>query len=700
MNPNKARHLMETVDLSRPEFKTLPKAGDPAGFFVKWLAESPRPRFRFEYDRKREVLDFLKGNYAAWRRFDTAPADRIAALSIEQAKGARALAGIAALGRAWWATGNAEYGKAFERFYRAVPSGEMFNWGSFNGAQGDLELDAYFLLLDCPGFSAEGRVAFLDHLHAIADFAWDHEVSRWRQTMLGPEGHNWYLHGIRVAPSLGLLFPEFKRAAFLLRSGASVMEEHVRGHYRADGGARETTLGYQAGSMHNLWGFYLLAKRNGYPLSKDFEPTVLRATKFLLKLTSPQAGLPSFGDGGHAPGGCTRLAAIAAAITGDRECKWYAEYARTQAPGAARESKDAIPLCAFWDVGLEGAAQYAAIRPKNPQVTSVLMGDTGYAALKDTDRPEARYMAIATADRGPIVTSHGHNDIFSIEAHADGVRFLGEMGCAPYGATPGRDYDEKTEAHNCLTIEGQEQLPIINEWRWDGTVIPAVRRWISEDTHDFFHGVHEGFYQWPKRQILHARKVFFVKAEPSYWIVLDWVESNVTNPYRVYFHGCVPGRLRGKSLLFGEGRGPQLAVIPASGQGLTVKPVNSAGLKAYIRERKLDPKRCPAFVYAKRAASDCLVWAMVPLAGRGFKAVRSLPVAVNGLAAEPHDAVAVQVSFRGVTDSLCVSHLDYDAELAFNGQTVWGNIAFRRVDRKGRELLSIDHTVADGVCGR
>jgi hypothetical protein len=700
MNTDKALHLMQAVDLSRPELKDIPKAGDRAGGFVNWLARSARPRFRFEFERKREMRDFLKRNYAAWRRVDTTAADRLAAFPIKKAQGPRALAGIAALGRAWWATGNPEYGKAFERFYRAVPTGEMFNWGAFNGTQGDLELDAYFLLLDCPGFSTEGRIEFLDHFQAIAEFAWEREVSRWLPVDLGPEGHNWYLHGIRAATSLGLLFPEFKRASFLLRSGASVIEEHVRGHYRADGGARETTLGYQAGSMHNLWIHYLLAKRNGYPLSADFEATVLRATKFLLKLMSPQAGLPSFGDGGHTPGGCTQLAAIAAAATGDRECKWYAEVARAQLPSGARESKDAIPLCAFWDVGLEGAATYAATQPKNPHGTSVLMGDTGYAALRDTDESGARYLAIAAADRGPIVTSHGHNDILSIEAHADGVRFLGEMGCAPYGNSPGRDYDQKTEAHNCLTIEGREQVPLISEWRWEHAVIPAVRRWISEDTHDFFHGVHEGFYHWPDNKILHARKVFFVKAEPSYWIVLDWVESNVKNPYRIYFHGCVPGRRRGKSLQFGEGRGPALAVIPASGQGLTVKPVVRAGLKAYIREKGLDPKRCPAFVYAKRAASDCLAWALVPLAGRGFKSVRTLPVKINGVGADPHSAVAVQMSFRGVTDTLCVSHRDYDAGLEFNGQTAWGNLAFRRTDRKGRVLLSLGHTIVDGVCGR
>ena len=130
------------------------------------------------------------------------------------------------------------------------------------------------------------------------------------------------------------------------------------------------------------------------------------------------------------------------------------------------------------------------------------MGATGYAALRNSDGPGADYMAIAAAERGPIVTSHGHTDIFSLDVYAGGVRVIGEKGCAPYGENPARDYDQKTEAHTCLTVDGLDQVPIISEWRWAGQVRPAVRRWISEGDHDFFHGVHEGFYRWPERMVL------------------------------------------------------------------------------------------------------------------------------------------------------------------------------------------------------
>lgn len=692
----KAAHLLAAVDRQRPELAAVTTAEG----LLACLAASPRPRFRFEYARKAQMLAFLHEHYTAWRAYDTTEADRLVGLTIAQAQGPRALATVIELGKAWWATSDPRYGAAFQRFYLETPTGEMFNWDEFNGTQGAIELDAFFLLQDCDGFTVDGRIAFLDHLYAITENAWDVHTSHWNQIMLGPEGHNWYLHGMHALPLLGLLFPEFMRADFLLRSGWSMVEDHVRGHLQTDGGARETAIGYQIGSMLNLWDFYLIAHRNGYPMSAGFADRLLNSTKFLLKLMSPAGGIPSYGDGGHAPGQLTELAAVATALTGDRECKWYAEYCRAHRRGMPAETPGEIPECAFWATGLEGAATYAQTRARCPHQRSVLFGTTGYAALRDSDQPDAHYLAIAAADRGPIVTSHGHNDIFSLDVHAGGVRFIGEMGCAPYGNSPGRWYDQLTEAHTCLTIAGQEQVPIVNEWRWSARVSPVVRRWVSEETHDFFHGLHEGFYQYPDALRLHARKIFFLKASPAYWVVLDWVESNIENDYLAYFHGCVPGTLDGTTILL-DGGDMRLAVIPPAGDAVTASRITSDGLTAFVQEKSLSAEQYPCFAYAQRAASTCFAWVLMPCpAGEALPTVKRLPVSVNNVVEDAYGATAVEIAFPGYTDTLCVSHKDYDAQLIFGAHQQWGSLAFRRVNAAGATVLSIAQTMADGVCGR
>lgn len=719
----KAKRLMEKVDLDRPELEGVRNADDPAKAFVEHVAKPPRPHYRFEYKQKDEMIAFLREHYEAWRNFNTTTADKFAKMPLEKATApnTRATRNILCLGQVWWGTGDPRYGAAFERFFLETETGKMFNWQEFNGSQAASDLAAFLLLLDCPGLSTEGRIAFLDHLHAICDDAWDNHTSHWNQLMLGPEGHNWYLHGSHGLVHLGLLFPEFKRAKFFVCTGLSVVEEYVRGHLKEDGGARETCLGYQHGCMIKLWDSYLMARRNNCPVSADMADRLLKGTHFLLRLMTPSGGIPDFGDSGPPqPGALITLAAIAVAITGDGECKWFAEYCRKQQETGRGETDGQIPESVFWKVGLEGARMYEHTRARNPNHKSVLMGPTGYIAMRDSDGPNANYMLIAAADRGPIVTSHNANDIFSLEIHAGGTRFIGDMGYTE-GDSPGRQYDQKTEAHTCLAIEGMEQVPIINEWRWSARLSPVVRRWISEETHDFFHGAHEGFYKFDKHKIIHARKIFFLKSLPAqasdksagYWIVMDWVKSNVENDYRIYFHGCQPGlpalplgqeqagTLSEKNIVLGNEDDVRLAIIPPAEDDIALHRVDSDGYAAYTREQKLTAKSHPSFVYGKRSESDCFVWVIAPMqSGEALPTVKRLPVLVNGLEEETHGATAVEIRFPDHKDVLCVSHKDFDAELKMDSLSAWGNIAFQRTDSNGSVTLRIVHTIKDGVCGR
>jgi len=690
---DKAAHLLHGIDLTRPELASVRDAADPAAALLAHLQTPPRGRFLFEYERKAEMLAFLREQYAGWRHFDTAAADRLAAFTIPQAQGPRATANVSALGRAWWATGNPAYGAAFQRFYLETETGGMFNWDDFNGSQVAHEIPAWLLLQDCPGFTAEGRIAFLDHLYAIVEDAWDGRTSQWRQIGLGSEGHNWYIHGVHGVPYFALLFPEFTRSREFLRTGWSVVEEHVRGHYRADGGARETTPGYQQGTMLCLWELYLVARRNGHPVAARFEETLLNATRFLLRLMTPDGSVPAYGDSHYDAGGLTTLAATAAAISGDRECKWYAEYCRAFRDGVCEETPGQLPEAAFWLTGLEGSAAYEETRAKDPRQVSILLGDTGYAALRDDDC----YLAIAAADRGPIVTSHGHNDIFSVEVHANSERFLGQPGIAPYGESPGRDYDESTASHSVLTLAGVEQAAITGEWRWSQTVIPAVPRWISEETHDFFHGVHEGFYRWPEHQVLHARKVFFMKSAPSYWVIIDWLDADVECDYEIYFQACRPGRSDGANIRLGREGHSHLTIVPPAEDGLSPERVQSEGYAAYCRETNVSPDDYPAFVYKKRAGATSFAWVLAP--GEA-PAVRRLPVSLNGAPQDAWGATALEIRFPGCTDLLCVSHRDFDGVLDYASYQAFGFLSFRRLLSDGTEALAIDHTMADGRCGR
>jgi hypothetical protein len=119
------------------------------------------------------------------------------------------------------------------------------------------------------------------------------------------------------------------------------------------------------------------------------------------------------------------------------------------------------------------------------------------------------------------------------------------------------------------------------------------------------------------------------------------------------------------------------------------------------QQKQAGPQIYHCFAYRKRTASDCLVWAMVPLAvGQKPPALIRLPVEMNGQSVDPHRATAIQLTFPNHTDTLCVSHTEYDTNLAFGSLSKWGIIAWQRTRTDGTRQQGFDYSVRDGICGR
>jgi hypothetical protein len=148
------------------------------------------------------------------------------------------------------------------------------------------------------------------------------------------------------------------------------------------------------------------------------------------------------------------------------------------------------------------------------------------------------------------------------------------------------------------------------------------------------------------------------------------------------------------------GNDPRLVIIPPVNDRLTLDRVTHASRAAFLAEKGLTLDDCPAYVYGYRAVSTCFVWVLAPMDTGGTPpAVQRLPVTLNGTDVDAHDAVAVEVTFPGYRDIFCLSHKDYDAEMAFAGITTWGFLALRRLQNH-ETRLAVDHLMRDGVCGR
>lgn len=696
---DKSVQVMAQVAWERQELAGI----HDAEALVARLERQPRPAYQVELTQKATVLAFLTEHYAQWRAFDVTEAERLVAELPENPQAAR---GVGALGIAWWATGDPRYGAAFDRLFRENATGTIMPDWCFRALAASSDLQAYLLLQDCPALTLAGRIAFLDHLLAMCNGAFDEVLMGYRHRDLGTGGHNYWVNSATALPEVGVLYPEFTRADFFLRTGVSVMEEHLRNNYKADGGSRETAFAYQVHEMTLLWTLLMLLERNGVACSRAYRERVYANTRFLLQLMTPQGGLPKYGDMSHVPGGLTQLTAIATAATGDGELKWYAEYCRRMLAGAEQDTPGVLPYCAFWNCGLAGARVYAQTRAQAPKCTSVLLAPTGIAVLRDSAAPDASYLSIIAAERGPIVTSHGHSDVFSLDIHAGGERFIGEPSCKLYGYSAGRQYELSTASKSTVTVNGGNQVDMPEPFRFDGIVLPTVSRWISEPTHDFFHGAHEAYYRRETCGVLHERKVFFLKATaaqpaPGYWVVLDYLEAEQPHDYTIAFQGLQCGELDGLTARLCAPSGRGFAIVPPAEDLLTLELESSPARQAFLQEYGFAPAQYPCFTYRHHAADVCLLWVLTPLAaGQPAPTVRRLPVRLNAIDAPVLAATAVEIDFGAYRDLLCISHKEFDNQLDFAGESSWGNLAFRRLAADGTRLLALENRVLDGVCGR
>lgn len=78
---SKEQSVLQRVDWSHPALAATHADDDRANFLLTHLATPPRPRFRFEYERKDEILAFLHEHYQAWREFDLTGARQLESLT-------------------------------------------------------------------------------------------------------------------------------------------------------------------------------------------------------------------------------------------------------------------------------------------------------------------------------------------------------------------------------------------------------------------------------------------------------------------------------------------------------------------------------------------------------------------------------------------------------------------------------------------
>lgn len=351
-------------------------------------------------------------------------------------------------------------------------------------------LDAFFALLDDPHFRDSTRIEILKSLHGHAEH------------LLRYTGHanNWLIVESRLLFGLGVVFPEFKRAAAWRATGLARLAHELKRQIWPDGADWELAPGYH---MMACGGFLIpleLARLNAIPLPEGFAQRLIATFDYVAGLTRPDGTLPSVNDsGGWRSRSGRDYLALGAELFGRPELT-----ASPEGPFAGRSR-------AFPDAGMH-----------------VLASGTGSEALW------------ALFDGGPPGASHCHEDALNVEFFAYGLPCIVDPGITGYLRDDWTSYYRRTQAHNTVLVNGAGQT-----WArqpHDARTVSARDR-VQTSAGETCEGLRASYDQGYEGQpdgLVHTRALLFVRGR--YWVVFDEVRGEGARDMEARFQ-FVPLRL-------------------------------------------------------------------------------------------------------------------------------------------------------------
>ncbi|MEP6731612.1 MAG: alginate lyase family protein [bacterium] len=438
------------------------------------------------------------------------------------------------LGRAYQATGRAEYAECFvahlTSWMDANPPKDGVNWAS------SLEvafraiawLWAMELFRASPALGPGVVKRMLKYLYVHG-----RHLERYLSTYFSPNTH---LTGEALGLLyLGLLLPEFRRASHWRRLGWRILERELTRQVHADGVYFEQATYYHRYTVDIYLHALLLGERNGIAVTTAIRERLALAAGHLADLTRPDGSIPIIGDddGGSLvvledrPFADVRSTLVTASLVLERP-----EYAAVA--GAVTEEV----LWLLGPAGVNKAESSLAASP--PHHLSKLFADGGYAVMRDGWGPDAKHAVIDCGPLGAMNCGHAHSDTLSLEIAVGVCPYIIDPGTYTYtGSVSDRWHFRHSAAHNTVTVDGQSASVSDGPFSWSFRADARKEAWWTGSVVDRFVGSHPGFQRLPD-PATHRRSVYFVRGE--YWVVVDTILAAGTHETTAHFHTALGSR--------------------------------------------------------------------------------------------------------------------------------------------------------------
>jgi hypothetical protein len=398
------------------------------------------------------------------------------------------------MGKAYWATGDPKYAVDFVYLLNrwitknpvlpnAVKSGHVFGtaWRTLEaGIRQESWCDAFQLFADAPEFDDDTKYrmtrSFAEHASYLSQ-----GQDRYR-------GGNWQVTECQGLAVIGIMFPEFRRAAAWREVAFHYLVQHMNQDVEPDGMHWEMTPGYHQIVAADYTTVSILCRRNGYkiPGLLDRHEKMYDA---ILSLTRPDRKTPALGD---AHDGDVRQFLAEGALLYNR-------------PDMRYVAGEVSPEGWLWKHGADAFERYKTLPSSPPKAASTLLPNAKYVSMRNGWSPQDTLVLL---DCAPYHGGHNHRDALQVILFAGGRSLLLDPGIAAYDSELSKTYLRTANAHNVLVVDGKDQP------HTDAELLQAQ----FGDQADVSAG------RFAQNGIVHQRTVLFVK--PAYAVVVDHVTGD------------------------------------------------------------------------------------------------------------------------------------------------------------------------------
>lgn len=333
----------------------------------------------------------------------------------------------------------------------------------------------------------------------------------------------------------GVLVPELKSAERWLESGSSVLIECVESQYFADGWLKDGDFHYHISSIEDFRSAMIFAQNNGrgdlYPAS--YTEALRKMTEVVMHMIFPDYSSVNMGD--------TRRETWTKSVL-KKNLNRYAEL--------FPENQEMLWLAT------EGASG------TKPTTTAKAFTDCGYYILRSGWTKEDCMMVIANNTQSPNEQWHLQWDNMNFELYMKGRNFFPDSGCYTYDTNSNRRRYAATNAHNTLSLNGQNMTTCRGEMlRMDYHKASQSERLV------LINPAYNG--------LMHRRQIFHT--EGSFYVIVDEAYGSATGTLNLNFH---PGESVDNVVLEQEAMG--MHTTYADGNNIVVRTFTDAAEMSFV----------------------------------------------------------------------------------------------------------------------